>query len=82
MKLQSPYWASKDDKFPTYDFNKEIIEPKVSITFPKGAVGIRVDDNFWQIAALPLSEFRHVSIEKIVEHFWPNVKDATFNKDE
>lgn len=67
--LVHPYWAVADE-LPDDDFSKEIVEPGTNDTFPDGAVGIRVDDDFWAVAALPLS-FRNVPLEEIVKRFWP-----------
>lgn len=65
---------------PCHDFNREIVEPGINETYPMGVLGIRVDDDFWQVAALPL-KFSELSIEDLVEVLWPDIDDATFNED-
>ena len=81
--LKSPYWAygKTDYPFPGHDFCREIVEPGTNKTYPQGAVGVRVDGDFWEVAALPLDEFRDTSIEEIVGLFWPDITDARFEPD-
>ena len=74
------WWASIDLPFSENDFNKEIVDPNINEDYPEGAVGIRVDDDFWQVAALPL-EFKDLSIQEMVEVLWPEEKKPTFNPD-
>lgn len=83
MHLKSPYWFTDSTKHPLpgHDFNREIVEPGTNETFPDGAIGIRVDGDFWEVAALPLEEFRNTTIEKLVEMLWPDITDATFEPD-
>ena len=72
QSLNSPYWATETDedtKLPGYDFCREIIEPGTNETFPDGAVGIRVDDDFWAVAALPL-EYRSWKLPDLVKNLW------------
>ena len=82
MTLELPYWTTPTDKLPfeECDFNREIVEPGINEHFPDGAVGVRVDDNFWVVAVLPLS-YRDTSIEEIVAEFWPDAKNPTYKPD-
>ena len=73
-QLAAPYWAADEgEKLPGYDFNREIIAPGANETFPDGAVGIRVDDDFWAVAALPLS-FRSMPLPEVVSALWPEFR--------
>jgi hypothetical protein len=76
MKFHPPYWFHTDiDDSPlsTFnDFNKEIIEAGVSKKLPNGAVGIRVDSDFWAVAFLPL-EFKSKTVQEIVLELWPEL---------
>lgn len=67
MKLKHPFWVESNPPFS--DFSKEIVEPGTNSTFPDGAVGIRVDDDFWIVAALPY-DYRDVPLEHIVAEFF------------
>lgn len=86
--LVPPYFAHDPDVregdwigfAPGNDFNREIVPPGENETFPDGAVGIRIDDDFWVVAALPYS-YREVSIEDIVAEFWPEVSAPVFKPD-
>lgn len=80
--INKPYWVTPTEELPfeECDFNREIIEPETNEHFPEGAVGIRVDDNFWAVAALPLS-YREKTIEQIVTEFWPDAKNPTYKPD-
>lgn len=66
--IQTPYFVI--DELPSLDFNREIIEPGQVEQFPDGAVGIRADDDFWPVAAIPL-RFREVALPDIVAALWP-----------
>lgn len=66
---------------PTSDFNREIAHPGVHPKFPKGCVGIRCDDDFWRVAALPY-KYLDTKIEDIVKDLWPKLsKIATYGPD-
>jgi hypothetical protein len=82
QKFDYPYWVTPTDELPfaECDFNREIVEPGVSQFYHQGTVSIRVDDNFWQVAALPLS-YRDKSIQEIVAEFWPDAKNPTYKPD-
>lgn len=67
-KMIGAFWYEKQPPFD--DFSKEIVEPGTNETFPNGAVGIRVDDDFWAVAALPY-EYKDTPIEEIVAEYWP-----------
>lgn len=71
-EIREPYFI--EDKLAGLDFNREIVEPGVLDGFPEGALGIRVDDDFWTAAVLPLS-YRDVPLKEIVEELWPEYKD-------
>lgn len=77
--IQSPFVT--DDTLPGIDFNREIVEPGMNETFPDGCVGIRVDDDFWAVAALPLS-YRDTPLPDLVRALWPHYADqADFTPD-
>lgn len=82
--LGEPYWAVDEDDslLQIYsDFNRELVPPGINETFPEGAVGVRVDDDFWTAAALPWS-WADVPIEEIVRRLWPSkLDDARFEPD-
>jgi hypothetical protein len=83
--LKEPYWCHAYDPkshFPGLDFNREIVMPGTNETFPDGAVGIRVDDDFWEVAALPW-KYRDTPLEEIVGELWPEyvAEGATFEPD-
>lgn len=78
--IKSPYWIADRD-LPGYDFNRELVEPFTNEMFPKGAVGVRVDGDYWAVAALPWSCHEY-KIEEIVKALWPTRYDeATFGTD-
>lgn len=83
--LKEPYWFYKYDPkchFPGLDFNREIVKPGTNETFPDGAIGVRVDDDFWAVAALPW-KYLDTPIDEIVKELWPEyvVEGATFELD-
>ena len=78
--LQDPFFYHEERDFPSLDFNKEILKPGIRDDFPDGIIGLRVDDNFWQVAALPY-ECVEYSTEEIVQFLWPGL-DASYNPDE
>lgn len=78
MKFEKPYWVG--ETVPTYDFNKEIFEPGIHPKFPDGVVGIRCDDDFWVVAALPYS-YKEVPVEKIIAEIFPHITDPVFGPD-
>lgn len=82
-ELESPYGAMPDDEeMPFSDFNKEILAPGLLPDYPGGAIGVRVDGDFYSIAALPYDKYLHVSIQDIVKEFWPSKFDrADFGED-
>lgn len=83
MNIEKPYWVctSDDYPFPGHDFNRDIVEPGDIEEFPEGAVGVRVDGDFWLVAILPLEKYRDVSIEDIVVEFWPDIENPRFCPD-
>jgi hypothetical protein len=78
--LRDPYGVDWFD-IPFTDFNREIIQPGELDTFPDGAIGIRVDGDFWAVGALPLS-FIDTPLKDIVAVVWPQFADeATYGPD-
>ena len=81
--LKKPFWAHKTgpkDELPSWDFCREIIGSGVNKKFPDGALGIRVDDDFWVVAVLPL-EYCDWKLEDIVADLWPHIFHPTFHAD-
>lgn len=75
------HWIAPQD-LPFTDFNKEIYHPGTNKNYPDGVVGIRVDDNFWAVGAIPY-EFKDISIQEIVATLWPHyVEEAEYLPDE
>lgn len=71
-KFKPPYWHDPfDDGLPFNDFNRELIPPGQNEDYPEGAVGIRMDDDFWACAALPWS-YHTKSMEEIFRELWPD----------
>lgn len=68
--LAAPFFAAADG-LPGLDFNRELIEPGTNDAYPEGAVGIRVDDDFWAVAALPLA-YRDTPLPELVATLWPH----------
>lgn len=66
---------------PAMDFNKEVLPPGMQHDLPHGAVGIRVDDNFFVVALLPW-RFRDLSTKDIVSVLWPSVQNPQIFPDE
>ena len=80
-KLKRPYWAHEDHTtFPGSDYCRELVLPGTSTDFPDGAVGIRVDEDFWAVAVLPYT-YKTWTCEEIVRDLWPNDVVATFWSD-
>jgi len=65
---------------PFEDFNREVVPPGATKAFPKGAVGIRVDDDYWTVAVLP-HRFVGLDCRTIVSVLWPSVADPVINPD-
>lgn len=81
--LASPYWARPDENepWPGSDFTRELAAPGTNATFPEGAVGIYIDDDFWCVAALPWA-WREVPLAELVGTLWPTrVPTAEFMPD-
>jgi hypothetical protein len=80
MDPSAPYYIVLN-QIPSNDFNREIVEPNSLPDFPEGALGIRVDEDFYAVAALPL-RFQVLPIELIVKAIWPDrFEDAVFGPD-
>ena len=77
--IQEPYYVAENPPFT--DFNREIVQPGENDVFPSGALGIRCDDDFWAVAALPL-KYRDVPLPDLVRELWPDLADeATYGPD-
>lgn len=81
MNLQKPYWVAPLNELPSWDFNREIVMPGENKNFPDGAVGVRADDDFWAVAALPLADYINRPIEEIVAELWPECPHPRFEPD-
>lgn len=80
-RFNAPYWHVPDGH-PGADYCREVIQPGVDPCLPDGAVGIRVDDDFWLVAVLPLEPYADESIQSIVADVWPHLADeATYVPD-
>lgn len=81
FKDEKGFWYAPLE-LPFSDFNKEINLPMTNKHYPDGAVGIRVDDGFWAVAALSY-EFKDMTIQEIVAIMWPHyVDEAEYGSDE
>lgn len=69
-----------DVKHPFNDFCKEIVEPGLNKFFPRGAIGIRGDSDFFGLAALPY-RFKDLTTQEIVSVLWPDKVDPMFLPD-
>lgn len=69
-----------DPHVPFTDFNKEIVHPGENESYPYGAIGIRCDEDFWNVGVFPYY-YKDLTIQEIVSIVWPNVKNPTFNPD-
>lgn len=66
---------------PYTDYCREIVEPgNINKSYPNGAVGIRVDDDFWAIAAIPY-KFKELTCEEICIVLFPNTKNPVYLAD-
>lgn len=78
--IQKPYFVSKHS-LPGLDFNRELHAPGTYEKFPEGVVGIRVDTDFWSVAALPW-EYNSWSLRDLVAELWPEyIDEASFEPD-
>lgn len=74
-----PWFVSR--RVPTTDFNREFCTPGIAPRFPDGALGIRTDDDFWEVALLPW-RFSALSIQDLVAVLWPQYAgEAEYNPD-
>lgn len=69
-------WTVAAGEMPFSDFNREVVPPGTNPKYPEGAVGIRMDWDFWTAAVLP---YRFVGLDcmTIVRTLWPDVEDPT-----
>lgn len=76
------FWVS--DGLPTLDINREMFPPGTNKDYPEGAVGIRTDDDFFCVAALPW-RYRDLSASVIAPILWADVLERNlcfeFNPD-
>lgn len=78
--LKKPFWAADGD-LPGWDFCREIVKPTLTNEmFPRGVLGLRVDDDFWAVAALPV-KYIDWKLKDIVANLWPRALMATFHPD-
>lgn len=80
---EDKWWYHKDfNTLPSRDFNKDIIHPNnYSDEYKEGALGLRVDGDFWAVAAMPY-EFSELTTKEIVTILWPeSVGKAYFKPD-
>ncbi len=81
LELRDGNYRVSRSGLPGHDFNREIVAPGKNENFPEGVLGIRVDDDFWAVAVLPL-RFAELSIENLVEVIWPDIyPEAEFRPD-
>ena len=89
-RFRDPYFAMEPERYENdafvgfavgNDFNREIIRPGWQDDYPDGVIGIRVDDDFWVVAALPYEEYKDVAIKDIVAELWPDVTNPEFKSD-
>jgi hypothetical protein len=67
------------DHPPSYDFNKEIMEPCEK--WKDGLLAIRCDDNFWICAIIPY-KFKDVPTMQIINELWPSIESPEILPDE
>jgi hypothetical protein len=75
------YFVEPYEDLPSHDFNREIIPPGCLDHYPDGAIGVRADDDFWAVAALPYEKYLNVSIEEIVSELWPECPEPSYGPD-
>ena len=75
------YWIADYEHLGFTDFNKEIAVPRKLEKFPEGAVGIRVDSNFWLVALLEYEPYASMPLQDIVKQLWPEVENPSFKED-
>lgn len=84
IDLRNPYWAEPDDggALSTFaDFTRELSPPGMNWRFPKGAIGIRVDYDFWLVAVLPW-EWLDRPLPEVVALLWPSmIPHASYKPD-
>lgn len=78
--LHNDDWFVATDDLPSRVFNREIAEPGAVSNLPDGAIGVRIDDDFWVVALLPF-HFESLSIQELVEVLWPNIPEPEFKED-
>lgn len=76
----SDVWYVVQTNLPAWDFNREIAAPGAMARYPDGALGIRCDDDFWEVAILP-HEYTGLSIQDLVAVLWPHIEEPEFNDD-
>jgi hypothetical protein len=74
IRVRKPYFR-RCGHFPGYDFTKEVIPPGANAKYPNGVVGLRVDDDFWAVAAVPYS-FRYLPTGTLVRKLWPQMRNV------
>jgi hypothetical protein len=81
-QLEGGYWVTETG-LPGLDFCRQIVPPGTEPSFPQGCVAVRVDDDFWCVAALPYQQYRDRGIREIVAELWPDYAEqgATYAPD-
>lgn len=76
------WWVNSDGaNLPGCDFTRVIVKPGVNKRYPKGAMGLYVDGNFWSVAVLP-PEFISVPVSELVAFIWGDeIMNPTFETD-
>ena len=77
--LFSPYWVTVKD-LSAWDFCREIAEPDTNEKFPLGAVGLRVDSDFWLVGVLPY-EYKSWDLKDLLKDLWPLEYKFTYRPD-
>ncbi len=79
--LSGKFFAKEEDDLGWNDFCREILHPSDNNEdFPEGAVGIRVDDDFWTVAVLPY-EYVGWTLEDVVKDLWPCLEEPRLEPD-
>ena len=82
QEYEKPYWIARTG-LPGLDFNRCLVAPATTESYPDGALAVYVDGNYWCVACLPLHPYGDMTIEEIVARLWPTyVGEATYAPDD